>query len=48
VDSRLRGNDCERLWRHDATAKSGANVIEELQRDYDELKQRANELRSFL
>jgi hypothetical protein len=26
----------------------GANVIDELQREYDELKRRANELRSFL
>jgi hypothetical protein len=29
-------------------AKSGANVIDELQREYDDLKRRANELRSFL
>jgi len=28
--------------------ESGANVIDELQRGYDDLKRRANELRSFL
>jgi len=48
LDSRFRGNDRECLWLYDARAKSGANVIEELQREYDELKRRANELRSFL
>jgi len=41
-------SDCEYQWRHDATAKSGANVIDELQREYDDLKRRALELRSFL
>jgi len=48
MDSRLRGNDCESKWRHMAAAESGANVIDELQREYDDLKRRANELRSFL
>jgi hypothetical protein len=28
--------------------ESGANVIDELQREYDDLKRRAIELRSFL
>jgi hypothetical protein len=48
MDSRFRGNDCEYKWRDMAAAESGANVIDELQREYDDLKRRANELRSFL
>jgi hypothetical protein len=48
MDSRLRGNDCECTWRRIVAAETGANVIDELQREYDDLKRRANELRSFL
>jgi len=55
MDSRFRGNDCEFKWRRKAAStsswpgtKSGADVIDELQREYDDLKRRANELRSFL